>query len=534
MVDLAMIGGKLQTLVTLTRAGMLNPLRPDQVVSTAQAMKLYGRNAAGAIAAAAKRFPDAPAIVDERGRISFAQLDASTNGIARGLADLGVDHTTTVGILCRNHRGFVQAAVAATKLGSRALCLNTDFAGPQLAAVIASEGVTALVHDEEFAPRVTAADFDGPRVLAWVDADTQNASLDTLAAGHAQGPLPRPPDHGRVGILTSGTTGTPKGATRGATGLDPLAAMLERIPLHTRGTTVLPAPMFHVWGFAHFTLATALSSTLVLNRRFDAQWSLRAVEENRADLLAVVPVMLARILDAYDAAERKPSHASLKAIMVGGSQLGGTLASRTLQTLGDKLYNLYGSTEVAIGSVATPADLRAAPNTVGRAVRGVSLALLDADRKPVPPGEVGAIFVGSEMVFEGYTGGGGKEIVDGRAATGDVGHLDEAGRLFIDGRDDDMIVSGGENVFPAEVEDLLAAHPDITEASVVGVPDDEFGQRLAAFVVPRGGADLSEEQVREHVRGNLARYKVPRDVTFLEALPRNPAGKVLKRELTGR
>jgi fatty-acyl-CoA synthase len=168
---------------------------------------------------------------------------------------------------------------------------------------------------------------------------------------------------------------------------------------------------------------------------------------------------------------------------------------------------------------------------VGRAPLGVTLRLLDSAGAPVPPGQTGRIFVGSDLQSATYTGGGGKEVVDGLLSSGDIGHVDRHGRLFIDGRDDDMIISGGENVFPAEIEHLLGGHPDIAEAAVVGVDDAEFGQRLRAYVVPLPGSRLSESAVRAYVRANLARYKVPRDVVFTEALPRNPAGKVLKREL---
>jgi fatty-acyl-CoA synthase len=195
------------------------------------------------------------------------------------------------------------------------------------------------------------------------------------------------------------------------------------------------------------------------------------------------------------------------------------------------LYNLYGSTEVAWATIATPEDLRAAPGTAGRPPMGTVVKLLDPEGREVGAGESGRIFVANEMMFEGYTGGGGKEIVGGLMSTGDVGHFDGGGRLFVDGRDDEMIVSGGENVFPREVEDLLSDHEAIEEAAVVGVPDEEFGQRLRAFVVLREGAQLSEADVQQYVKTNLARYKVPREVVFLEQLPRNATGKVLKREL---
>jgi fatty-acyl-CoA synthase len=202
-----------------------------------------------------------------------------------------------------------------------------------------------------------------------------------------------------------------------------------------------------------------------------------------------------------------------------------------MDTFGDVLYNLYGSTEVAWATIATPEDLRAAPGTAGRPPLGTVVRLLDSKGHEVGPGEGGRIFVANEMMFDGYTGGGGKEIVRGLMSTGDVGHFDENGRLFVDGRDDEMIVSGGENVFPREVEDLLADHAEIEEAAVVGVSDQQFGQRLRAFVVLRAGAELSEEIVQGYVKANLARYKVPREVVFLAELPRNATGKVLKRVL---
>ena len=294
---------------------------------------------------------------------------------------------------------------------------------------------------------------------------------------------------------------------------------------------MIAAPMFHSWGFGHFTLAEPLASTLVLRRRFDPEDTLRAIAHHRATALAVVPVMLQRIMEldretlaAYDVS-------SLKVIAVSGSVLPGELATRVMDVFGDVLYNLYGSTEVAWATIATPEDLRAAPGTAGRPPLGTVVKLLDAEGREAPPGQGGRIFVANEMVFEGYTGGGGKEIVRGLMSTGDVGRFDAAGRLFVDGRDDEMIVSGGENVFPREVEDLLASHEQIEEAAVVGVPDADFGQRLVAYVVPRQDAELDEDAVNEYVKSNLARYKAPREVVFLDRLPRNATGKVLKREL---
>jgi fatty-acyl-CoA synthase len=290
--------------------------------------------------------------------------------------------------------------------------------------------------------------------------------------------------------------------------------------------------MFHSWGYAHFTMSMPLASTLVLRRKFDPEDTLRAVAQHGATALALVPVMLQRILELGEEKIARYDVSSLKVIALSGSALPGELATRAMDAFGDVLYNLYGSTEVAWATIATPEDLRAAPGTAGRPPVGTVVKLLDEHGREVAPGHAGRIFVANEMMFEGYTGGGGKEIVRGLMSTGDVGHFDAHGRLFVDGRDDEMIVSGGENVFPREVEDLLSDHEAIEEAAVIGVPDEQFGQRLRAFVVPRNGAGLDEEAVKQYVKDNLARFKVPREVIFLEELPRNATGKVLKRVLS--
>jgi fatty-acyl-CoA synthase len=341
---------------------------------------------------------------------------------------------------------------------------------------------------------------------------------------------PRPGRESTLTVLTSGTTGTPKGAARSVPrSLGALGAVLERVPFRTHQTVELCAPMFHSLGLATTMLALGMGDTLVVRRRFSPQAALRSVEEHRADVLVVVPVMLQRMLD--DPASDDVDLSSLSVVFLSGSQLGSALCSRASRRLGPVIYNLYGSTEVAYASIATPADLEAARSTVGRVLRGSVVHILDERSRPLPCGETGRIYVGNQIQFDGYTGGGSKDVVDGLMATGDVGHFDARGLLFVDGRDDDMIVSGGENVFPREVEELLEQHPDVVECAVVGVEDDRFGQALRAVVVLRDGVACDEDGVRRHVRDHLARYKAPRDVVFVDRLPRNPTGKVLKRDL---
>ena len=489
--------------------------------------------------------PHETALIDERGSLTFEQVHLRSNAIANALAQMGIRCGDGVGIMCRNHRGFVETTLATAKLGASALYLNTAFAGPQLAEVTRREGPKALVYDEEFTGLLEGVDPGVTRIIGWSEDQGGNAgaaggrrgdeaTLEKLIAHGSEDDLSPPPEKPRFVILTSGTTGAPKGAQRSnPEGLFTLAAMIDRIPYRHGERMVIAAPLFHSWGLLHFAaIGLPTASTMVLRRRFDPEDMLRTIRDHHAQVLVAVPVMIQRILALPEETLNKYWLPSLRIVSLSGSALPGELAISWMDRFGDNIYNFYGSTEVGQVSIATPADLRAAPGTAGRPPRGTVVRLYDGSGREVRQGEVGRIFAGSEMSFEGYTGGGGKEIIDGLLSSGDVGRFDAQGRLFVDGRDDEMIVSGGENVFPREVEDLLADHADIEEVAVIGVEDAEWGQRLKAFVVAREDGQLDEETVKEYVKANLARYKVPRDVVFLEELPRNATGKVLKRELT--
>ena len=521
------------SLKILMDAGVLRPIRPDKLVRMATTLIRWGRGpAAGFIAGAVTR-PNEPAVIDDLGTLTFGEVDRRTNALAHGLSDHGVKEGDGVAIMCRNHRGFVEATVATAKLGGHALYLNTAFAAPQLTEVVKREKPVAIVYDEEFSDLLEDAATRRKRFIAWQDSDdVDDPTLEELIADSpVEQPVP-PAETGRAIILTSGTTGTPKGANRSSpTSLDPAVSLLSKIPLRQGQVAHIAAPLFHSWGFAHFTLGMLLGSTLALTRKFDPEASLAQVERTGAESLVVVPVMMQRILDLPDDVRSRYDLSSLRVVAASGSALPGDLAMKWMDEFGDTLYNLYGTTEVAWATIATPADLRAAPGTAGKAPRGTVVKLYDERGVEAPRGETGRIFVGNEMLFEGYTGGGGKDEIDGLMATGDVGRMDDAGRLFVEGRDDEMIVSGGENLFPKEVEDTLSRHQGVAEAAAIGVDDEKFGQRLRAFVVPAGSKKPSEDELKKHVKDNLANFKVPREIWFLDELPRNATGKVLKREL---
>jgi fatty-acyl-CoA synthase len=529
------ISSKLFLVKTLAEAGILQPTWPDRLVSVANALIRFGPTPAAGYKASATRYPDDVAVIDESGTLTFRDVHERSNAIAHAMSDDGVNEGDNIGIMMRNHRGFVEAIVACSKLGCNALFLNTAFSGPQLTEVCQREKPTAIIFDQEFDEVLHDATRRRKRYIGWADpeVDTKDERLDDLVERGDRSDVIPPAQPGKAIILTSGTTGTPKGASRSQPkSLDPAAALLDRIPLRARENTMIAAPLFHAWGFAHFTIGMGLSSTLVLKRKFDPEATLSLTARHECTALVVVPVMLQRILSLDDEILQMYDLGKLRVVPVSGSALPGSVSEKWMDLFGENLYNLYGSTEVAWATIATPEDLRAAPGTAGRVPRGTIVRLYDDDDQPIEkPGETGRIFVGNDLQMEGYTGGGGKDSLDGLMSSGDVGHFDEEGRLFIDGRDDDMIVSGGENVFPQEVEELLQGHDSVEEVAVFGVDDEEFGQRLKAVVVKKKGKKITEKEVKSYVKTNLAGFKVPRDVEFISELPRNATGKILKREL---
>jgi fatty-acyl-CoA synthase len=514
------------------RAGMIQLEPPARTVAVFRAIDRLGQ-LGGGIAIAALRHADRVGLIDELGSLTFAELDERSNALACALRARGVAEGSCIGILARNHRGFMDITFAGSKVGARLLYLNTDFAGPQLHDVCEREGVTLLVHDEEYDALMEGLDPAHGRLHAWTDQRGGSDTLEALIAEYAGQVPPAPTEPSRLVLLTSGTTGTPKGAPRQAGhSLHPLGALLSKVPYRQRESSYIAAPMFHGLGFTQMALAVTIGCTTIVERRFKPERVLDAIVRERPQVLVVVPVMLHRIVSLLEEQPGRWDTSSLRIIFASGSQLEAELVRRTQRAIGDVLYNFYGSTEVAWATFATPEDLRAAPGTAGRPPFGTIVRLYDGDGRPVyGPGNVGRIFVGNGFQFEGYTGGGNKQIIDGLMSTGDLGHFDTAGRLFVDGRDDEMIVSGGENLFPGEIEELLITHEAIGEAAVIGVDDDEFGKRLAAYIVLMPGQSLTEDELREFVKRNLARYKVPRDVAFVVELPRTPTGKVLKRKL---
>ncbi|MFC4127922.1 AMP-binding protein [Nocardia rhizosphaerae] len=504
------------------------------VTSARQLRSLYrwGFNLAGGYAAGAAHSPDQLALIDDVSTATYAETDKRTTALAAAMYEVGMRAGDSVGLLAANHCGMVETMVAAGKLGVDVALLNAGLSGRRIEDIVQRHRLSALFVDAGLAHLVEYLSKDLPRF--YVDdrpADSPGPTIDDLIAVRCT-KFPTPTMPGRQIVLTSGTSGTPKGARRPhPKGFDTVVALLSRIPIQVGSTMMIPAPLFHTWGLSALQLSTAVRATVVLTQGFDARECLRRIAEHRVHTLIAVPTMVQRLVDLPGEIRADYDLSSLRCVVSCGAPLAAATVDRFQDDYGEILYNLYGSTEVSWASVAGPEDLRAAPTTAGRPPLGTRIAILDSDHTPVPVGVVGRIFVANHMLFDGYVGDAPPAEADGMMDTGDLGYLDAAGRLFIAGRDDEMIISGGENVFPRPVEEALSYLPQISDVAVVGVPDPEFGQRLAAFLVKREDSGLDPDMVRSYVRNRLSRFSVPRDVNFVPTLPRGETGKVLKRLL---
>lgn len=507
-----------------TRFGAFDPLLTMARLTGAVQ---WGAGVSSMVTAAALRYPLRPAIVDEEGSIDYWTLDCRATSLAAYMRREAGDRA--VGILCRNHRGFVIAQVGAERAGVDLVLLSTALPGAKLIEVLDREGIGVVIADEEFLPLL--AEDRGQRTVLSAD----GSGPGSLTAQTNQRQVVAPANRrSRLVLLTSGTTGPPKGARR--TNRAPRltdANLVERIPYRIGDLFLVAPPLFHAWGLSQMTMALATSSTVILRRRFDAAEVVGLLAEREIDVLAVVPLMLRRILAEGDHGRslRQP-----RIVASSGNVLPGSLALMWMDRFGDRLYNIYGSTEAAIGTIADPVDLRAAPGTVGRPPRGVTLSIRDDEGMPVPSGRSGRVFLSSALQFSGYTDGTDRERAGTLIATGDLGYVND-GLLHVDGRANDMIVTGGENVFPSRVEEVLDSHPEVEMSAVVGVDDEEYGQRVVAFIVPRSRGTSkrrskpSVEDLRGAAAAELANFMVPKEFVFVNALPMTTTGKVIRHRL---
>lgn len=476
-----------------------------------------------------------PALIDVHGTVTWKELDQRANRAAHFLWAQGIRPGDKVGLLLRNGREIAELILAAQKLGVIAAPFNTWAKPKELQVTIEGAEPAVLVYDTRHSDQVRGVAHDHIPLLHVGDGGSalprSTGYEEALEHQPATPPAPFTRARGtpKVIIHTSGTTGKPKGAARdtAAAGIGALTNILRVVPYHRDDVVFCPTPMFHSFGLATFVFSTAIGATLLTPDRFDAEDSLDWMERHRATAASFVPVMLRRIVSLPEEVKRRYDVSSIRIILASGSVLSEDVRRGAIELFGHVLYDLYGSTEIGWVAIATPDDMKNRPKTVGKPVPGIELAVLGADGRRLPPGHTGELYIKSEVLFEGYTSGEAKDVREGYMTIGDLGRIDDDGYVYVESRADDMVVVGGENVYPVEIERTIEDMPDVSEVAVVGVEDEEYGHVLAAFVV----GTVSEDDVIAACKKELASYKVPRRVQVMDELPRNATGKVLKRKL---
>lgn len=489
--------------------------------------------------------PDKLALVDGTRRLTYLEMDREINQLAHLFADLGVRPGDRVGLMLSNCAEYVVAQQAIARIGATAVQIGYRLKAVEVAYILENAEPRVLLVENEFVPTTDEA----RRLSRQVD-DAAVIVCRTLGAatGYTRYedalvhyPVARPPkmsrgEGGAVIVYTSGTTGKPKGASRNLkkTGLEAAADMMRQVGMHQSDRHLVVCPLYHSAAPAFVAFMFSLGATVIIEPHFEAEKILSVIESEGITCAMVVPTMLVRLAALPREVRDRYDTSSLRWIMSGAAPLATDTVRRFQDCYGPIVWNFYGSTETGLVTLAGPHDHGAHPGTVGRSLRGNELRILDDHGESVPPGEVGELYVRNAMLITGYhrnpdatTG----SMRDGFFSVGDLARIDHDGFVYLESRKHDMVISGGVNIYPREIEDYLHDHPELVEVAVIGVPDEEWGESLKAFAVRATGSSISEAEVIGYCRDGLANYKCPKSVVFLDELPRNPTGKVLKREL---
>lgn len=515
-----------RALLGLLKAGILNDIQPQPSMLNVLAMAPFrARNLASSLRIHSSIRPNAVALVDDSGPYTWAELQEETLRTARLLERHGPAGSRLI-VAMRNSRELVTLLVAASRAGWVSIPLNTWSGEGEVAHIVANQEPRLIVAHEEFAGTLRAAAPKTPLYScgpggagSWGARVQQESAKELLTPGG-----------GRIVIHTSGTTGRPKGAERDieGSGLATLGELLERVPLKQSDKFYVAPPLFHTLAFGMMSVSLVMGSTLYLSRRFDHTDLIPWLEREQITAMAAVPVMVQRALDATPTAGAP----DLRVLMTSGAATTTALRQRIRERFGLVHYDLYGATEAGWATIARPEEIAQRPLTVGKPGKRMAVHIVDSALRPCPTGTVGDVWIDSGWSFQGYTNiDSSEDAPQGWINVGDRGYIDADGFLFISGRKDDMVIIGGENVYPSEVEDILDTHPSIADCAVVGVPHEDLGQALVAFVVPKPGHQPGEVDIQRYIIERLAKYKAPREVRFMDELPRNATGKVLRRAL---
>lgn len=505
--------------------GVLRKLYQARLLSAGGLYRLFeamlhsGINLMMLLRFAARQYPDRIAVQDEREQISYKDLLTQTETLVAALQHTyGITTGQRVAIMCRNHASLIRALFAASRCGADAYLLNAEMSGAQFAALAGRHRFDLLVYDDEIAALVTHCSDIGQCIPAYHDSQP---SIDSIAhAAPVHDNMPERMHFGKLIVLTSGTTGDFKTAERKPSVfnyLHPFTALINRLNLQSYNSVYIANPAYHGFGTAAILLAFALGVKVFMTKRFDAATACKLIGEHKIEALTLVPVMLDRMLKTDAKALN-----SLACIISGGAALNPALVIEVQRKLGDKLYNLYGTSEAGFCILATPQDLACTPGTLGKEIPGVRIRIGGPNNKKMADGDTGRICIKSSWAAKSS---------EAWIETGDLGFKDDNGYYYLQGRVDDMIVSGGENVYPIELEHILLTHEQISQVAVTGMDDEAYGQRLKAYVVAAHESGLTADELYAWLYDNAARYQIPKEIVVVTEIPYTATGKPDKKSL---
>ncbi|HEX3604742.1 MAG TPA: AMP-binding protein [Candidatus Dormibacteraeota bacterium] len=499
------------------------------------------------LAAHAAQGPERLALVDDGGRTrTYAELNARANRAANALAALGLaagDRCIHVHYNCIE--GF-EVGHALRKLGAVSVPMNTRLRGSEIAYLINDSGARVVVAGPEFTGAIDEArtqveDAQGRRWLVLGDG-APGDGWTSYEAVLAEASDAAPDGAGALGaptmIYTAGTTGNPKGALRGG-GVDPetIATWMAAFKFNSEDVHLLAGPSYHSAPGVFSGLQQMLGAATVVMRRFDPVLALRLIAEHRVTTTFMAPILVKRIVDVPAGVRAAHDVSSMRCVIVAAAPFPGELKRRAVELFGPSVFEFYGATETGLVTLITPEELLRRPDSCGRALPSVEVLLLDDDGREVPEGQPGELWARSPALFTAYHNkpeATERNRRDGYFTVGDVAWRDPDGYIHICDRKVDMVISGGVNIYPAEIEAVLHAHPAVEDCAVIGVPDPEWGESLKAVVKLHPGAGATDVELIGFVGERLAAFKRPRSVEFVDEFPRDSAGKLLKRLLRDR
>jgi fatty-acyl-CoA synthase len=465
-----------------------------------------------------KTYSGSVALNVEDKEFTYQQLYDECHHIAYVLQnEFALQKNKHVAVLCKNHQTCVQSIIALSALGVDIYLLNAEMSTLQLTKIVQQHTFDLIIYDAE---KENDLHWSGITQKVSVTSLIKLSGKHSIENEYFVSKKIKGINAGKVVVLTGGSSGNYKTAVRNPSILNfshPLAELLTKLKIYAYRSVYIATPVYHGYGFSALITSLVLGKKIFLREKISTDKVASLIQKHEIEVLILVPVILQRLMDADPAVFKQ-----VQCILSGGAPIDRLLVMKTIATTGNKLFNLYGSSEAGFSVLATPEDLQQHPDSIGKPIHGVEVKIINNGQE-VSDHETGMIFIRCNWTADNHT----QQWVE----TGDMGFKNQQGYIFLKGRKDNMIVSGGENVYPEEVESVLYQHQQILQASVIGIPDELYGQRLKVFAVKKDSSDLSEEVLMDWLRNKVARYQMPAGIVFVESIPMLETGKVNTQEL---